>query len=51
MVTSVRSDKPVTAMDTTVTNQDGVDVLTGSVVVWRDPVVAGLAPAASGLEA
>ena len=27
VVTSVRSDKPVTALDTTVTNQDGVDVL------------------------
>ena len=49
VVTSVRSDKPVTAMDTTVTNQDGIGVLTGNVVVWRDPVVAGLAPAASGL--
>ena len=40
VVTSVRSDKPVTALDTTVTNQDGVDVLSGNVVVWRDPVVA-----------
>ena len=40
VVTSVRSDKPVTALDTTVTNQDGVDVLTGTVVVWRDPAVA-----------
>jgi len=40
VVTSVRADKPVTALDTTVTTQDGVDVLTGTVVVWRDPVVA-----------
>ena len=44
VVTSVRSDKPVTALDTTVTNQDGVDVLTGAVVVWRDPAVADDAP-------
>src|SRR4051794_34977005 len=40
VVTSVRSDKPVTALDTTVTNQDSVDVLSGTAVVWRDPVVA-----------
>ncbi len=39
-VTSVRDDKPVTGLATTVTNQDGVVVLDGSAVVWRDPVVA-----------
>ena len=39
-VTSVREDKPVTALDTTITNQDGVVVLDGTAVVWRDPVVA-----------
>jgi acyl dehydratase len=39
-VTSVREDKPVYGLDTTITNQDGVVVLDGSVVVWRDPVVA-----------
>ena len=44
VVTSVREDKPVTGLDTTITNQDGVVVLDGSAVVWRDPVVA----AASG---
>ena len=44
LVTSVRDDKPVTGLDTTITNQDGVVVLDGSAVVWRDPVVA----AASG---
>jgi acyl dehydratase len=39
-VTSVRSDKPVTTLDTQVTNQAGITVLDGSAVVWRDPVVA-----------
>ena len=32
--------KPVTTLATTVTNQDGVTVLDGTAVVWRDPVVA-----------
>jgi acyl dehydratase len=40
-VTSVREDKPVTGLATTVTNQGGVVVLEGTAVVWRDPVVAG----------
>jgi acyl dehydratase len=40
-VTSVREDKPVTGLATTITNQDGVIVLDGTAVVWRDPVVAG----------
>jgi acyl dehydratase len=39
-VTSVRADKPVTGLDTTITNQDGVGVLDGTAVVRRDPVVA-----------
>jgi len=39
-VTSVREDKPVTGLATTITNQDGVVVLEGTAVVWRDPVVA-----------
>jgi acyl dehydratase len=39
-VTSVREDKPVTALDCSITNQDGVVVLDGTAVVWRDPVVA-----------
>ena len=39
-VTGVREDKPVTTLTTSVTNQDGVVVLDGTAVVWRDPVVA-----------
>ena len=39
-VTGVREDKPITTLATTITNQDGVVVLDGSAVVWRDPVVA-----------
>lgn len=42
VVTSFREDKPVTTLATSVTNQDGVVVLDGTAVVWRDPVVAGL---------
>ncbi len=38
-VTSVRNDKPITVLATTITNQDGVVVLDGSAVVWRDPAV------------
>ncbi len=40
IVTSVRSDKPVTSLATRVTNQAGTTVLDGTAVVWRDPVVA-----------
>ena len=36
-VTSIRDDKPVTTLSTTITNQDGVVVLDGTAVVWRDP--------------
>jgi acyl dehydratase len=39
-VTSIRDDKPVTTLSTTITNQDGVVVLAGTAVVWRDPAVA-----------
>ena len=39
-VTAARSDKPVTTLATRITNQDGVVVLDGTAVVWRDPVVA-----------
>ena len=39
-VVSAREDKPVSELATTITNQDGVVVLDGSAVVWRDPVVA-----------
>ena len=39
-VTSAREDKPITTLDCAITNQDGVVVLDGTAVVWRDPVVA-----------
>jgi acyl dehydratase len=39
-VISRHASKPVTTLATTVTNQDGVTVLDGTAVVWRDPVVA-----------
>jgi acyl dehydratase len=39
-VTAARTDKPVTTLATTIVNQDGVVVLDGTAVVWRDPVVA-----------
>jgi acyl dehydratase len=44
VVLGVREDKPVTTLATSVTNQDGVTVLDGSAVVWRDPVVATAHP-------
>jgi acyl dehydratase len=40
-VTAAREDKPVTSLATRITNQDGIVVLDGTAVVWRDPVVAG----------
>ena len=40
-VTDARADKPVTTMATRITNQNGVVVLDGKGVVWRDPHVAG----------
>src|SRR6476469_9320744 len=36
----VRADKPVFSLRTTITDDDGVVVLDGEAVVWRDPVVA-----------
>jgi len=39
-VLAVREDKPVSTLASTITNQDGVVVLAGTAVVWRDPVVA-----------
>ena len=39
-VTAAREDKPITTLRTTITNQDGVVVLDGTAVVWRDPAVA-----------
>ena len=40
VVTAARRDKPITNISTAITNQDGVTVLDGSAVVWRDPVIA-----------
>lgn len=37
-VTEVRNDKPITKLDTTVTNQHGDVVLDGSAVTWTEPV-------------
>ena len=39
VVTSIRADKPVTTLSTTITNQDGTVVLDGTAVVWRDPAI------------
>ena len=39
-VVAARTDKPVVTLDTRITNQDGVVVLDGTAVVWRDPAVA-----------
>jgi acyl dehydratase len=44
VVTSVRADKPVTTLSTTITNQNGIVVLDGTAVVWRDPAVASGLP-------
>jgi acyl dehydratase len=38
-VTNARTDKPVTTLATRITNQDGLVVLDGTAVVWRDPHV------------
>jgi acyl dehydratase len=38
-VISVRDDKPIFTLSTTITNQDDVVVLDGTAVVFRDPVV------------
>jgi acyl dehydratase len=43
-VTQARQDKPVTTLATRITNQDGVTVLDGTAVVWRDPSIAEAAP-------
>lgn len=44
-VTGAREDKPVTTLATRITNQDGVTVVDGTAVVWRDPAVAERYPA------
>lgn len=40
VVLEARRDKPVTRLSTRVITADGVVVLSGTAVVWRDPVVA-----------
>ena len=48
-VRRARDDKPVTTLATSVTNQDGVVVLDGTAVVWRDPTTRrGDAPSTFG---
>jgi mannose-6-phosphate isomerase-like protein (cupin superfamily) len=49
-VVAVRADKPITTLATTIRTQDGVLVLDGTAVVWRDPVVADTAPAGDSKE-
>ena len=39
-VTSMRGDKPIVTLATSIVNQDGVVVLDGTAIVWRDPAVA-----------
>jgi acyl dehydratase len=39
-VLTVREDKPVSTLRTTITDQAGVVVLDGTAVVWRDPAIA-----------
>ena len=40
VVLATREDKPITTLATSVTNQDGLVVLDGTAVVWRDPTVS-----------
>jgi acyl dehydratase len=47
-VTAAREDKPITTLNTTISNQDGVVVLDGTAVVWRDPEVAAATEEAGG---
>lgn len=35
-VVAVRDDKPITTLDCRITNQDGVEVLTGTALVWQE---------------
>lgn len=37
-VVEVRQDKPIYRLSTTITNQDGVVVLEGTALVWREPL-------------
>jgi acyl dehydratase len=49
-VVEARPDKPVTTLTTRITNQDGLVVLDGSAVVWRDPDVAAAVEADGAAE-
>lgn len=44
-VIDVRADKPISTLLTTIRNQDGVVVLDGTALVWRDPAVAAVTDA------
>ncbi len=37
-VLEAREDKPITKLETTITNQDGTTVLDGTALVWTDPL-------------
>ena len=37
-VLSVREDKPICELETTITNQDGTVVLDGTALVWQEPI-------------
>jgi acyl dehydratase len=41
-VLEMRADKPISTLQTIIRNQDDVIVLDGTVIVWRDPHVAGI---------
>jgi acyl dehydratase len=41
-VLDAREDKAIYTLRTTITNQDGVVVLDGTALVYRDPVIAGM---------
>jgi acyl dehydratase len=43
-VLEVRPDKPIARLRTTIRNQDGVAVVDGEALVYRDPVVAAADP-------
>jgi len=45
-VLSVRDDKPICTLRTTITNQEGTVVLAGTALVWTEPV----SPAAQATE-
>jgi acyl dehydratase len=50
-VTEMRDDKPIVTLATSIVNQNGVVVLDGTAVVWRDPAVAASADPGSAPEA